>query len=155
MARKKYTKIDLNNLKGFAYAFQFASDSINSELLNQMNDWAQATKKEYDAITGYGNGFKRKPQYAYLKSFSLVEKATKGNGLYVAVGHECFIARFLEVGTDTHTIKQKQRGIEFSVKGIHGSKALSKIWNANQKNIPEQIENMVKNAIFRRFGICR
>lgn len=76
-----------------------------------MNEWVRNTKKEYDSATGYGNGFKSMPRYSYLKSFSLVEKAKKGNGLYVAVGHECFVARFLEVGTDTHIIKQKQCAI--------------------------------------------
>lgn len=149
MARKKYAKIDLTEIKGLRYALQFASKSIQSEIDMQLREWAESTKKQYDMATNYGNGFKSNPKYSSLKSFYTVIKSNKFNGFYVAVGQECFIAKFLEVGTKPHIIKQKQRGIEFAVSGILGNRSLSNVWNKNQSNISERIEKIVQKTISR------
>lgn len=150
MARKKYAKIDLSKIKGLSYAMQLASRNIKSEIEEQLIDWAQDTKNKYDTTTGYGSGFKRHAKYRGLKSFYIVEQSNKYNGFYVAVGHECFIAKFLEVGTKSHVIRQNKRGIEFTVSGIVGRRPLSNIWNKNQNNIMERIEGVVQKAISRR-----
>lgn len=146
MARKRSKAyINLNKMQNFVYAFQRAPYKVREGLRSAMDKWAASAQGEYDSATGYGSGF------ANVKgsSFAKVEDTKKGKGLYVTVGHEAYIARFLEVGTKAHDVPHKRgsKAWVIRVSGIKGSKALSKVWDKRRKEIPEAIEKVIKNAI--------
>lgn len=151
MARKKNVSVKMENINGVAYSLKTFREKTISELANVMTEWGQHTKNEYDALTGYGNGFVHS-KYGNEQSFSIVEKGYGKAGLTVAVGHECFIARFLEVGTKAHAISHKKGGKVIrtvNVRGIKGSKALSKVISRNIKQVPERVEKAIKNLMER------
>lgn len=146
MARKRSkANINLNKMQGFIYAFQRAPDKVREGLRGAMDKWAASTQGDYDSATGYGGGFAN----AKGSSFKKVEDTKKGKGLYVAVGHEAYIARFLEVGTKAHDVPHKRGGKAWVIRvsGIKGSKALSKVWDRRSKEIPEAIEKVISDAI--------
>ena len=146
MARKRRKAgIDLNKINNFTYAFLRAPEKIQNGLREAMDRWSASVQGEYDSATSYGKGF----QKAKGASFHKVENAEKSKGLHVSVGHEAYIARFLEVGTKAHDIPHK-RGSRYwtvHVSGIRGSRALSGIWDKRKKEIPQAIEEVVKKAI--------
>lgn len=151
MARKKNVSIKMENISGVAYSLKMFPEKAISELTNVMGEWGQHTKSEYDALTGYGSGFSHS-KYGNEQSFSIIKRETRRAGLMVAVGHECFIARFLEVGTKAHTISHKKDGKiirTVNVRGIKGSKALAKAINRNIKEVPRRVEKAIKNLMER------
>lgn len=145
MARGKRANIDLNKIKRFTYTLQLAPEKLRNELTITMQKWAADTKAAYDSKTGYPNGF----QHIKGKSFYTVQEATSFNGIYVSVGHEAYIARFLEVGTKAHAIPHRKSKPPYvvHVSGIKGSKALSDAWNSRKKNAIESIEKAVTSVI--------
>lgn len=147
MARKKSAQMSLNKIDGFAYALRRAPDKLKERLQSAMDAWAAAAQGDYDSATGYGGGFSRMSG----KSYHLVEPRKKGAGIYAAVGHASYIARFLEAGTRAHAIAHRQgRGYAVAqVRGIKGSKALSKVWNGRLREIPAIIEGAVKEIILK------
>ena len=146
MARKRNkANINLNKVHDFVYAFQRAPEKVRDGLREAMDKWAATTQGDYDSATGYGSGFANTKG----SSFKKVEDTKKGKGLYVSVGHEAYIARFLEVGTKAHDIPHKRNGKAWVVRvsGIKGSKALAKVWNSHSKEIPAAIEKVIQDVI--------
>lgn len=144
MSRKKF-KIDLNKIENFAYALQTASLEIKPRLEAALKKWASETKADYDSKSGHARLLGK-------DSFYQVEEAYSVNGLHVSVGHESFVAKFLEVGTKPHEIVRKSRNgksyVSAKVSGIKGNRPLSKVFNRRRKEIPniihEEIEKILK-----------
>lgn len=145
MARGKRSSINLNRFQNFAYALQRAPEKMRNDLREAMDRWAAATQGDYDSAVSYGTGFAR----VKGRSFHKVEDAEKNKGMYVSVGHEAYIARFLEVGTKAHDIPHQRNGRYWiaHVSGIKGSKALSNVWDKRRKEIPKTIKDVIKKAI--------
>ena len=145
MARGKYATINLNKINGFIYALQVAPEKVKSNIKLAVDEWARDTKSAYDSAISYTSGFSKAPG----RSFAVVERAKKFDGLYVSVGHEAYIARFLEVGTKAHDIPHKNGQTPFvvHVSGIKGSKALSKAWNRNRSELKTAINKAVTYTI--------
>ena len=143
MARKNIIKIDISQVINFRKNIQNCSSLVQGRLASAMERWASETKNDYDVRTGYGSGLKGN------KSFYIVEASKKTDGLYVAVGHESFIARFLEVGTKAHTIRHIHgtKIVVANVKGIKGSKALGKAFNARRKKIADLIQKEINDIL--------
>ena len=135
-------KINLNKIDNFAYALQMSQGTIRQRLRAVMDKWAAETMGEYNKLTPY-NKLQNKTSYY------TVEPSNEGNGLYVAVGHASFIAKFLEVGTRPHQIIHKKNGkpILSEVKGIKGNKALGKAWNKKHKEIADRIAQEINNIL--------
>ena len=72
-----------------------------------------------------------------------------GNSLYVAVGHNSYIARFLEVGTKVHLIPHRKGSKYYvvNVKGIRGTKALGKVWNKRKREITLRISKEINDLL--------
>lgn len=145
MARGKYATINLSRINNFIYALQVAPDKVRNNIKAAVDMWAKNTKAAYDSSISYAGGFSKIPG----KSFEKVETAKKFHGLYVSVGHEAYIARFLEVGTKAHDIPHKKNKIPFTihVSGIKGNKALSKAWNRNTSELKDAINKAVIESI--------
>ena len=135
-------KINLNKINNFAYALQNSRGTVNQRLEAVMDKWAAETMGEYNSLTPY-NKLQNKTSYY------TVESSRDGNGLYVAVGHASFIAKFLEVGTKPHRIVHKKNGkpVLAEVKGIKGNKALGKAWNKKHKEISDRIAEEINNIL--------
>lgn len=144
MARKR-CMFHLDQHKGFIYVMQRAPQKLQDDLKSAMDKWATVVQGDYDNATGYGGGFAK----ITGKSFAIAESLKKGKGVYVAVGHGAFIARFLETGTKAHCIPHKRNDRYWLayVKGIKGTKALSKAWKKHEKQIPDVIDRVIKNII--------
>lgn len=136
MAKRKM-KIDLNQIDNFAYALQTMKAEVAQRVREVAEKWAAGTKSRYDSVSGHAT-IKGK------KSFYRVEEKRKA--LYVAVGHESYIARFLEVGTKSHEILHRQgNGISLArVRGIKGNKALAKAIKGNEPLLNEMIGEAVE-----------
>ena len=140
---KKIVRINLSEIENFHFAMQQASELTKERLQIVMEQWARSAQKEYDSLSGYGSSLKGKSSFYEIKSVN------SGNGLYVAVGHKSYIARFLEVGTKAHSIPHK-KGTKFyvvKVKDIKGTKALGRVWNKRRKEIKVALRNEVKNIL--------
>jgi len=137
----KKIKIDLNEIEGIAFALGSAKDKVTETVKRVASEWGKDTQINYDNRSGHAviNG---------QKSFSEVTEL-RSNGLRVSVGHESFIARFLEVGTKNHPIPHRQgKGWAVAnVKGIKGNKALSKAVSVNKKLLVEQLQKAVEETI--------
>lgn len=135
-------KLDLNNIKDFAYALQKSKGTVEQRLRAVMDKWAAETQGKYDSLTPY-NKIQNKT------SFYTVEAARSGNGLYVSVGHASFIAKFLEVGTRSHKIihRQNDKPVVAEVSGIKGNKALGKAWNQKHKEIADRIADEINKIL--------
>lgn len=137
----KKIKIDLNEIEGIAFALGSAKDKVTETVKRVASEWGKDTQINYDNRSGHAviNG---------QKSFSEVTEL-RSNGLRVSVGHESFIARFLEVGTKNHPIPHRQgKGWAVAnVKGIKGNKALSKAVSANKGKIIEVVEHAINDVL--------
>lgn len=142
MARRR-CMFHLDKHKGFIYVMQRAPQRLQDDLKAAMDKWAASVQGDYDNATGYGEGFTK----ITGKSFAIAESLKKGKGVYVAVGHGAFIARFLETGTKEHDIVQEKRKRVIRVSGIKGTKALSKAWKKHESRIPDVIDSVIKNII--------
>ena len=78
------------------------SGDFRSVISSASKKWAKSTEKEYGQKIPYANGFSRFPSE---KVFSKV--TTKPDHIQVSVGHECFLARFLEVGTTSQDLDSR------------------------------------------------
>ena len=140
---KKYLKINLSKINNLHFAMQQFPDVARGRLQAVMEQWARDTQKDYDDLAGYGSGLHGK------QSFYEVRSEKSGNSLYVAVGHQSYIARFLEVGTKAHLIPHKKGNASYvvRVKGIKGTKALGKVWNKRKREITLRISKEINEIL--------
>ena len=140
---KKFLKINLSKIKRLHFAMQQFPDIARGRLQSVMEQWARETQSDYDALSGYGNGLRGK------HSFHEVRNEKSGNTLRVSVGHNSYIARFLEVGTKAHLIPHKKGSKSYvvRVKGIKGTKALGTVWNKRKKEITLRISEVVNDLL--------
>jgi hypothetical protein len=139
MARKTIS-IDLTEVNNFVYHMQNAPSTVMSLAMEASNEWAVEAEAEYANRIPYANGFKRSkdPKGRSSSTFHSVYRNSNTN-FSVGVGHEWYIAKFLEVGTKPHNIRRGENGV-IRHPGMPGTKALQKAVNANKKNLPTKIE---------------
>lgn len=144
-------KMDLAAMNEFLYVLQQAPDKVRSGLAEVADKWGEMTRDSYRSKIQYAMGFKSKPKHAGKTPFYEVEWKND-NGLKINVGHQSFIAKFLEVGTKDHSIphytrNKNVRTVAF-VRGITGSKALAKAFrernDALGKLVADKINDILK-----------
>lgn len=135
--RKNGFSVDLSQIENYTSKLLRLGSEAKNIATDVATDWGAKTEMVYRSKITYGNGFHR-TKYKGLTAFNATQ-ATK-EGFKTEVGHEHFVARFLEVGTKAHTINTKRGGKtqEIRVKGIKGSGAL-------KKSIEEQLPTLVND----------
>jgi hypothetical protein len=143
MARKSI-KIDLSEVENFIYYMQNVPTKVMEIATKASEKWAANTETEYANRIPYANGFKRSkdPRGRNASTFHSVYP-TSSTSFRVAVGHEWYIAKFLEVGTKPHNIRRGEGSIRHP--GFSGSKALQKVMNTNKKDLSSAIEKELDN----------
>lgn len=135
--RKSGFSVDLSSIENYTSKLLRLGAEAKNIATDVATDWGNKTEMVYRSKISYGNGFRRS-KYKGLTAYNSTQ-ATK-EGFRTEIGHEHFVARFLEVGTKAHTITTHRGGKvqEIRVKGIKGSGAL-------KKSIEEQIPELVNN----------
>lgn len=143
---RKNLNIDLSSLDNYLFALQENKSKLKEKLLNHSLSWAEGTKKDYIGRITYASGFSKLRKNAYMA----VEEANSG-GLYIAVGHAAFIAKFLEVGTHPHEIVHKTKGgngyAVAKVNGIKGNKALGKAFAKRRKEFAKGLQEEINKVL--------
>jgi hypothetical protein len=144
MARKTIS-IDLTEVNNFVYHMQNAPTKVMEIATKASEKWAANTETEYANRIPYANGFKRSkdPRGRNASTFHSVYP-TSSTSFTVAVGHEWYIAKFLEVGTKPHNIRRGENGV-IRHPGFSGTKALQKVMNTNKKDLSSVIEKELDN----------
>ena len=135
--RKNGFSVDLSSIENYTSKLLRLGAEAKNIATDVATDWGNKTEMVYRSKISYGNGFKRTRYKSYTAYNST--QATK-EGFKTEVGHEHFVARFLEVGTRAHTITTHRgnKTQEIGVKGIKGSQAL-------KKSIEEQLPTLVND----------
>lgn len=135
--RKNGFSVDLSQIENYTSKLLRLGSEAKNIATDVATDWGAKTEMVYRSKISYGNGFKR-TRYKGLTAFNATQPTKEG--FRTEVGHEHFVARFLEVGTKAHTITTKRGGKtqEIRVKGIKGSQAL-------KKSIEEQLPTLVND----------
>lgn len=135
--RKNGFSIDLSQIDGYIGDLLRLGHDAKEIATDVATDWGNRTEQVYRSKISYGNGFRRS-KYKGLAAYNQTNE-TK-TGFEVEIGHEHFVAKFLEVGTKAHTITTRRGGKtqEIRVKGIKGSQAL-------KKSIEEQLPTLVND----------
>lgn len=152
MAKKKsgVFRLDMIQLEGFVKALNESPDKIRTRLYEISQKWGEKTRRAYSRRISYAMGF-NKPSHSNKRTFFSVEAENNNGKLTISVGHESFIARFLEVGTKAHVISHKSRDgkkiVESNVKGIKGSKALANAYREEYDSLGKRIETEVNKIL--------
>lgn len=156
MARRNSRKngkiwLDLNQIDNFAYALRKNKETVAQKLREVCDRWGTMTKSDYENRISYAGGFGSRGQRGKRAFYSVEIARSVENGIHVSVGHESFIAKFLEVGTQPHEIIHKDRNgknpVVATVSGIKGSKALSKAYTEKRKILSQMIESEINKLI--------
>lgn len=144
--RKNGFSVDLSQIENYTSKLLRLGSEAKNIATDIATDWGNKTEMIYRSKISYGNGFKR-TRYKSYTAFNATQ-ATK-EGFRTEIGHEHFVAKFLEVGTKAHTITTRRGGKtqEIRVKGIKGSGALK---NAIEEQLPvliTDISEALKNKI--------
>lgn len=135
--RKNGFSVDLTSIENYTSKLLRLGVEAKNIATDVATDWGNKTEMVYRSKINYGNGFRRS-KYKGLTAYNQTNETKEG--FKVEIGHEHFVAKFLEVGTRAHTITTHRGGKvqEIRVKGIKGSGAL-------KKSIEEQIPELVSN----------
>lgn len=149
MAKKTF-RLDMTQLEDFVKALSESPDKVRTRLYEISQKWGEKTRQSYAGRISYASGFNKRG-HSGKKTFFSVEASSDNNKLTISVGHESFIARFLEVGTKAHEIPHKSRGgkkiVVSNVKGIKGSKALSKAYKEEYDSLGKTIESEINKLL--------
>lgn len=124
------------------------SGDFKSIVASASRKWAKSTEKEYSQKIPYANGFS---QFPGEKTFSKV--TTKPDHIQVSVGHECFLARFLEVGTTSHNVTRTTKNgkrVTNHVSGIRGTHALDKAFDSKMPDLLVEIDKKIQQELSKK-----
>ena len=144
--KKNGISVDLSGLEEQINSLMFLSNNAQEIVTEAGKSWAESTENLYCSKISYGNGFRRaNPRYRGLTAFSNAQP--DGNkGVKMEVGHENFIAKFLEVGTSSHKIPGRGEK-PYTVGGIQGSGALKKAVEQNLPTLIDGIEDQINKKL--------
>ena len=110
MAHSKTVKIDLSEINELIYKLQSSSDTVMNIIRESAAKWSETTEGDYASKIPYKNGFRRAKNSRDRNSSTFHHVSSKGgNNVTISIGHESYIARFLEVGVKSHDIQQGNR----------------------------------------------
>lgn len=136
-------KFDITEVNDLLEKWKNAPTEIKNRAGTICRTWASKTKRDYRSSINYGDGLRRAPASANGKAYSKV--TIKDNSLRVEVGHESFIAKFVEVGTRPHRIQTNRATIQHP--GISGTHALQIAWNKNFASLTSQLQNILNTTL--------
>lgn len=149
---KSTIKIDLTDIEGYYDAYRFSAAKAKTTALAVARQWALQTEGMYKSSVPYGNGFhsvKRMRKYKAgdegYDGHAYSDTRETSTGFHVEVGHQCFIARFLEAGTKAHETYPGK-----TVRGIKGSKALDKVMKSRKPILEQNLSKAFTELIGRR-----
>ena len=149
MAKKTF-RLDMTQLADFVKALNESPDKVRTRLYEISQKWGEKTRMAYASKIPYALGFNKRG-HNNRKTFFSVEASNDNDKLTISVGHESFIARFLEVGTKAHEIPHRSRGskkiVVSNVSGIKGSKALSNAYKEQYDSLGKTIETEINKIL--------
>lgn len=152
MGRKSKINLNLEEIYEFHKKFRESPTKVRDAIREVAEKWGNETEQTYrDKIT-YAMGFKSKPDHRNKKTYYDVEIVTSDR-LDIRVGHNSFLAKFLEVGTKDHEIKHAKRGqtyprdVTAHVRGIKGSKALAKAFKEKHNLLVSEIQKSLSEIL--------
>lgn len=146
MAHSKTVKIDLSEIDELIYKLQSSSSSVMNIVRESAAKWSETTEGHYASKIPYKNGFRRAKNSRDRNSSTFHHVSTRGsNNIMISIGHESYIARFLEVGVKPHDIQQGKRVLKHP--GFTGTKTLRKTIDRHRSELITQIEDRLKTLL--------
>lgn len=168
--RRSNTKISYGNLFDVTFdlgnwynTLQDLSRIKDGQLLQELDrdvlrPWASSTHAKYDSLTGYGHMLIDRNGKSYDLS-SGYYTMVRDSHLKIVVGHEQFIARFLEVGTRQHPVSRSGklltrtgvRRATWTIPARTGTWSLQNVVAAEESVLKNRIDDWL-SAVLRGIG---